>query len=284
MSAMNDLGSYQDHPPSLASDGFSEGAFLLDVNSKWQRTDSIPLSDRGFRYGMHLFESMAVIHGRPEFLEEHLRRLTQAASQSGYCPPAGWEDKLRSAFHLPASTKPLFARIHLTAGDGAPADPPALGRVIVSLEHRSRELPAFYNLHPLPCPAFGSDQPESGHLKSGHYALRCSALREAKANAADEALLVDASLGALSCAMANFFWKQNGRWFTPPIGKSVRNGVWREWWMHECEATENTLPLAHVDQIESAALTGSWIGVMPVRNIGQTTLPHLAPRIPTRPS
>ena len=48
----------------------------------WQWNDDrflsvagVPFTDRGFRYGMSVFESIVIHNGRPVFLREHLNRL-----------------------------------------------------------------------------------------------------------------------------------------------------------------------------------------------------------------
>ena len=38
---------------------------------------TVPIEDRGFRYGMSVFETVAVMGGKPRFLAEHLDSLKQ---------------------------------------------------------------------------------------------------------------------------------------------------------------------------------------------------------------
>src|ERR1700761_2206014 len=42
---------------------------------------TVPLTDRGFRYGMSVFESLRVNAGGPEFFDKHLVRLIQACAE-----------------------------------------------------------------------------------------------------------------------------------------------------------------------------------------------------------
>lgn len=46
-----------------------------------EESDHITINDRGFQYGDGLFETIAVIKGRPIFLEQHLQRLTEGCSK-----------------------------------------------------------------------------------------------------------------------------------------------------------------------------------------------------------
>ena len=48
---------------------------------KFVDSKSVPLTDRGFRYGMSLLESFKVINGQPEFFEKHLMRLLSACAE-----------------------------------------------------------------------------------------------------------------------------------------------------------------------------------------------------------
>lgn len=268
--------------PSVQSSDETQ-SFLLSPDNCWHPVTSIPLSDRGFKYGMHLFESFALINGHPEFLNEHLLRLEASARLKHYQPAPTWLARIRDLLRELPVKPSQFGRLYVTAGDGAPSDPPSHARVILTLEPRPRTLPESYTLAPINCPLHGDDQPTSGFLKSGHYSIRCSILQSARAIGADEALLVDPTHGPMSAAMANFFWKLHGHWYTAPVGKTVRNGVWREWWIRKTNASESHLPPDNIPRLQAAALTSSWIGVMPVQRIGETTLPESAPRIVAEP-
>ena len=45
----------------------------------WKPCAGVPIEDRGFRYGMSVFETVAIHRGRAVFLEAHLERLIRAA-------------------------------------------------------------------------------------------------------------------------------------------------------------------------------------------------------------
>src|SRR5438067_6213073 len=79
------------------------------------RCDSIPLSDRGFRYGMSVFESLPVRNGAPVFLREHLARLRDACARCGFTLE---NDSLNNCEDVLRRSGDGFARIYVTAGDG----------------------------------------------------------------------------------------------------------------------------------------------------------------------
>ena len=97
--------------------------------------DSLPLSDRGFRYGMSVFESFRVMRGSPEFFEPHLARLLHACADRDFDVE---EEALQNASTL-FQTEEFdgFARIYVTAGDGPPTAPASRPRIFVFIECRT---------------------------------------------------------------------------------------------------------------------------------------------------
>src|SRR4030095_2934227 len=87
------------------------------------KATSLPLTDRGFRYGMSLFESLRVSNGQPEFFEKHLMRLLSACAELGF--DVSETAVRRAEALLSAAGMDGFARIYVTAGGGG-AGPPAL--------------------------------------------------------------------------------------------------------------------------------------------------------------
>ncbi|MGH8046983.1 MAG: hypothetical protein ACREKL_07030, partial [Chthoniobacterales bacterium] len=51
----------------------------------------LPLTDRGFRYGMSVFETIAIRESAPLLLDAHLARLTESATAAGFNPPSEWQ-------------------------------------------------------------------------------------------------------------------------------------------------------------------------------------------------
>src|SRR3954471_21935449 len=105
--------------------------------------DAVPVTDRGFRYGMSVFESLRVFDAEPQHFEAHLVRLrTACAARKFACDEmalAAAGDVLRYA------GLDGFARIYVTAGDGA-ATAPAMCRVFVFIESRARLARSAYDV------------------------------------------------------------------------------------------------------------------------------------------
>jgi branched-subunit amino acid aminotransferase/4-amino-4-deoxychorismate lyase len=226
--------------------------------SQFAPCDGLPVSDRGLRYGMSLFESLAVRNGRVEFLDAHLARLESACRQCGWpLDPAGL---IRAGEWLEKTPGPAFARIYVTAGDGGPAAPVTAPRLFVFAE--PREVPAArtlrVRLNPEPF------LPLLGGLKTANYWANAEALRQARAEGCDEALLFNPSGELISGCMANVFVELDGTWVTPPTACGARAGITREWVMRRYAIAERSIFPESLKQATGCFLTSCWAGVMPV--------------------
>ncbi len=225
----------------------------------------VPLSDRGFRYGMALFESLAVRGGRPEFLEAHLARLGGGCERLGWrCEPGALAaaGELLQQVYTPG---PVFARIYLTAGDGAPGAPVAAPRLYVFGEPRAEELPRE-------CVVVEQEAahvPLPGGLKTANYWANLLALEAARSAGAHEALLFTPRGELVSACMANVFAvREDGALVTPPLESGARAGVVREWLLARHGAVEQLLERADLPRLRECFLTSSWRGVEPVARLG----------------
>jgi branched-subunit amino acid aminotransferase/4-amino-4-deoxychorismate lyase len=81
----------------------------LWIGDRFEPCAAVPLTDRGFRYGMSVFESLRVNRGEPEFFEPHLTRLLTACADRGF---AITERALRAAAEvLQSHAASGFARL-----------------------------------------------------------------------------------------------------------------------------------------------------------------------------
>ena len=224
--------------------------------------ESLPLSDRGFRYGMSVFESLRVTRGVAEFFEQHLARLVQACAEREFRVE---EAALSAADSLLQSTAQSgFARIYVTAGDGAPAALAEQPRIFVLLEDRTPPNPDDaweITLHD------ESYRAPFGGLKTANYWFNCDALAQARRRGFDETLLFNDRAELVSASMANVFLLRDGRLCTPPRSSGARTGVIREWVIKRREVEERRLCREDVVNADEIFLTNSWIGVMPIATV-----------------
>ena len=224
---------------------------------QWKSCDSVPVWDRGFRYGMSVFETVAICAGRPVFWEEHLGRLGSAALAMGWqeivppsSPPNG-EGMLEATGVL---------RVYLTAGPGFAGDP-FYGSIYALFEEcevgagfsaaRIASSPAMY-------------LPSRGGWKTGNYWQNVDAVLSAKQHNLDDVLLFNPS-GCLVCmSMANIFLEIGGVWKTPALETGARDGVVRAWVASQIPVEDALIGADEVARCTACFATNSRVGVRAV--------------------
>ena len=234
--------------------------------TEFERADVVPVSDRGFRYGMSVFESIRVANGSPQFLDAHLHRLRAACFDRDF--PVAEEALDRSRHLFGADLASGWARIYVTAGDGSPTAPVSTCRIILMIEPRERSLQPAFKL------GFASDicHPPFGGLKTGNYWANIDHLQRAQQRGLDEALLFNERAELVSACFANVFLVHGGRIRTPSTHCGARDGVVREWVMQQRAVESVSLFIGDVHAADEIFLTSSWIGVMPVKSLNGTVM------------
>ncbi len=228
----------------------------------YEPCDSLPLTDRGFRYGMAVFESLRVANGAIEFFDRHLTRLVQACAEREINVSEAALTAGRVLLAEEGSTG--FARFYVTGGDGGPADPAYQPRIFVFIEPRTppdSEDAWEVTLHD------ESFQPLFGGLKTANYWFNCDALAQAHRRGFDEALLFNDRAELVSACCANVFIVRDDRLATPPRSSGARPGVIREWVIGRRKVEERRLRREDVVNADEIFLTNSWVGVMPVATV-----------------
>lgn len=241
----------------------------LQTSRGFRRTRALPLSDRGFRYGMALFETVRVDRGRARFLREHLRSLGAACRACDFpavdLNPVG--DFLQRALPVNASG---VARIHVTAADGGPGDPVTSCRVLLGFEPRDPAVPGTYRLRTHP---FVQSPPCRG-LKTHNYWSQTAPLLAARSTDADEALLFNATGALISAAMANVFVvDEAGDLTTPALDLGARDGIVRAWVCERRAVRPARIDRDALGRAREVFLTNSWLGVIPAASLDDRVLP-----------
>ena len=240
----------------------------------------IPLDDRGFRYGQHLFESIAVRNGSALLAREHLSLLTAAAKRHALPFSRSLASSLRSflgSLKLPDG----MLRIYLTAGAGAPCAPITAPGCYLAWEATrfpaEEELAAGYHLVISGKAVAAGDWGE----KSGNYGSHLTVLSDARKAGADEAIVPDEQGRILSCAMGNLLvWLPTRSGIilcTPPTSSGARSGVVLAWVRRKAPLHERPLRPADLRRAVALAVTNSRLGVMPVALLDGKPLSHPGP-------
>lgn len=225
----------------------------------------VPLSDRGFRYGQHLFETLAIRNGKILFFEEHWMRLARAAARHYFPVADSWHEGMIN-FLNKESWEDGVIRIFLTAGEGAPGAPIEAPQLFLFWEEV--DFPSEEKLQE-GIKIISLDQPvgtTSWGEKTGNYWEHLNALESAHQAGAEEGLVFDRECFLISAAMANvILWLEDGSIVTPPRSRGARDGVMLDQvrqqfsTLIEADVTRNDL-----EKVVAMVVTNSRLGVMPV--------------------
>ncbi len=234
-----------------------EGGELLAV-------DALPLSDRGFRYGMHLFETLAVRHGRIAFLQEHLVKLAEQCRQLGY-PFDSEIHELVAAARAQAAMEDGVLRLHVTAGDGNLDDPVVGPRVLLTAQpsapFRLPLEPAILISYPTP------HQLVPAGAKSGNYWQHAMAAATARSAGATDAILATPDNHLICVATGNLFLDVGGQWLTPDGSSGRRAGVVHDWLLGRLSVQMRQLDVTIIKQADAALVCNSRVGPRSVGSI-----------------
>ncbi len=226
--------------------------------------------DRGFRFGMSVFETLAIWKGQALFEKEHLLRLRDACEAAGFSFP----EKLTPQTLLPLPDGTL--RFYVTAGEGGFLEPVSHPRtyaifdetVFPGEEDIRRGARVLLCRAPMPSVL-------GGH-KTGNYWPHVQALAEARREQCDEAIVLNAQGAVVSAAMANVFLVSGGRVRTPAREMGARDGVVRDWVCRHTPVEETLLSVDDLENADECFLTNSRLGVMPVTELAGRRLPGRA--------
>jgi len=220
---------------------------------RWEPVDGVPLSDRGFRFGMHCFATLRVRGGCPQFWQPHLESLAEAVRETG------WGDEPDPAMPAPDFHDEGVLRLYATAGDGTPAGEKAPGRLLAAFEPGEigpgKPLRTCWVAEPL------TDR-WSG-WKTGRYADRVTRLQMVRSQGFDEGLLLLRDLMVSGWCLSNLLLRLEGEWWTPE-GERIRRGTTRRWLEEEGLMRSRPIRLEEISQADALGACNAVQGIRPV--------------------
>ena len=256
--------------------------------SEWfengQAVSGVVPSDRGFRYGDGLFETIAIRDGQARLWTCHAQRLAKGLARLdiGGLEPAQCREQLSLA--LSATSIGLdraVARLVVTAGVSARGYSRALDPepgVFVEIADSPRLDDALYELgaDTRRCETRTSWQPALAGLKTLNRLDQVLARREWTDKSVFEGLMCDRDNHVICGTMSNVFIVTDKQIHTPLLDNSGVAGVMRDEVMHLCDAAGQPAREANIGWNELQAanevfLTNSQFGIVPVKSCGQAT-------------
>ena len=237
------------------------------VGGAFREGAAIPVTDRGFRYGMSVFETLAVRQGRILFLQQHLAALKIA------CAAAGFRADKTEALSALEGLSDGMLRIYVTAGDGTAAASTGECRTIAFFEPGEFPRPEDVLRGARTAISRAPGVSVLGGWKTGNYWPHVQAFATARENGFDEALVLNIQGAVISASMANVFFAFGGGLYTPAVNAGARRGVVRAWIKEMTHVEECLLSLDDLKEVDECFLTNSRLGVMPVAEIEGRRLP-----------
>jgi 4-amino-4-deoxychorismate lyase len=258
----------------------SGSASLVDGEPR----DGVPLADRGLHYGDGLFETIAVIAGRPCLWDRHVERL--AAGCRRLRLPVPDPALLRGeAQRLAAGHSLAVLKILVTRGDGGrgyrPPRPAAARRVLLLSPWRDNP-PSWREegVRVRWCDTRLGIQPALAGLKHLNRLEQVLARGEWDDPDIPEGLMLDAQGGVVEGTQSNLFVWRGGRLLTPALDRCGVAGVVRGLGLEVASAlgipaAEERLTVGDVEHASALYLTSSLIGVWRVADLaGRRYPPH----------
>lgn len=188
---------------------------------------SLDAHDRGLTLGDGVFETIAVIAGKAQWLDRHLQRMADAALELGIVFA---EDEVRSAVAacLSCSTEAMeVLRVTLTRGVAARglAAKGTEPTLVVTLDGFDANN-MFWPCRLATSTIRRNQHAPSSRLKTLSYVDAVMAAREVRAEA-DEALMLNTADNVASVTTGNVFLLQDGRLVTPSLDQGILPGIMR---------------------------------------------------------
>jgi branched-subunit amino acid aminotransferase/4-amino-4-deoxychorismate lyase len=244
----------------------------------------VSVYDRGFTYGDSLIETMKLLDGRPVFFPEHYARLARGMAEAGMAPPPDESELWNRSVELAEADGVTGGRLRLqvTRGVAPPSEGPEPGAgyeptLLVTAQEFDGYPERFYQ-EGMACISVPANRGAWATLKTSSLMTTVLARRQATSMGADEAIFTSAGNVLLEGAYTNIFFLSDGAYYTTPASENILHGITREKVLAIMESlgtpvTESSITLGRLDAGSDAAfLTGSLLGICPVRSIDSLTL------------
>lgn len=233
---------------------------------------AVPLTDRGFRFGDGVFETVRIENGAPYQWPLHFQRLLGGLAAIGIlAPEIEWEPLLRRTIAR-NQARDGFLRIAVSRGTGSRGylpHPPAMP-VTYAIEYIPAIAPpaAPYRLWlsewakiPANC------LPAKFKLAQGLNSTL--ALQEATGHGCDEALQLNTNGMLSETASANLFWLKNGTLFTPSLDCHCLAGTTRDALLRLSPLPTRMVQsgIQALETADAVFITNTRLGIHPVASI-----------------
>lgn len=248
--------------------------------------ERVDARDRGLHYGDGIFETLAIVNGRPRFADWHFERLAQGATRLGI--PVPDRDSLHAEIALACPEPRGVVKIIVTRGVGPrgyrPPAHPEPTRIVAGSPWPERDLARESTGVRLGwCRTRYGRNPALAGIKHLNRLEQVIARAEWDDGSMDEGLMQDESDNVISATQANVFARIHGQWATPALDYCGVAGIMRRAFLGWAAETGDPvvareLPAREISSATHVLLTNSLIGAWPVREFAGREL-AIDPRV-----
>ena len=231
----------------------------------------IPVTDRGFRFGDGVFETIRLENGTPYQWQLHLSRLNAGLAALRIAPPSVDWRMIANEIITRSHALDGFLRLTITRGSGSQGYLPDTSITPTWLMEYLPSNP----LPKKPCKLWVSviqRAPLSAlptNHKLAHGIGSTLALLDARDNGCDEALMLSSAGKLCETASANLFWIRDGVLYTPALATGCLAGTTRDAVLRLAPISTQEV-VAEVDALataEAVFLTNTRLGIWPVAQL-----------------
>lgn len=263
------------------SNNFSTTLPLVIINGR--AVETLSIFDRAFQYGDGLFETIAVLDGKPALLIKHLQRLENGLDRLKF-PAIDIETLKKDIQKFSSQFKQAVLKLTITRGESqrgykVPQSPSP--NIIFSFSDRSFRLhvdnSCAVSLRYCDTPV--CINPALAGIKHLNRLEQVLARNEWHDEVYDDGLMSDTDGRVIESTSANVFLFREGSLLTPDLSLCGIAGVAREVVLEQakglaipCKIQDISIEECH--DADALFLTNSLSGIMPVENFESTTYRH----------
>ena len=247
-------------------------------------TNSIASHDRLALFGFGLFETLLVNEKGPVLIDRHWQRMNKGANLLGLHLPDKdqWIKQVQNFIQESPSPSTLPYALRVTLSGGAPLAqlPSQMLFHKRAFSYTAAQYTSGIRLHLLP--SRRNEQSPIVSIKTTNYLENIMAKEEAMRKGAEEGLWLNTKEAICEGTMSNIFFLRDGTLFTPDLECGCLPGTRREVILDIAQSLqiptcEGFYPLSTLLEANEVFMTNSLMGILPVRQIDDTTFPVAPP-------
>lgn len=227
---------------------------------------SEPGASNIYLYGKGVFTTVSIVDSEPLFWEKHWARLTENAARLGIDISDHREAYVRSAVTEAVRRDALVnGRVRISFFDRSSSElwgGQGNGTSLSILTGERRSVPGEFKLAISPC-RINTTSPLTG-IKSCNYLEPLMSLEEARKRGSHEAVRLNERGEVVSACMANVFWLQAGRLYTPSLKTGSLAGTTREFILESVDCEEVEAGIESLRAADEIFLSSAGLGVIQV--------------------